>query len=575
LPVRLDIWKGGDPPTPLIHFIVDRGDGVPLFIEELTKRLREKLPTGPTTASDWEPILADATSLKDLLSARLSALRQARKFAQVASRLGRDFSLSEVSNLLSSQPTVDELDDAAASLLHAGLIEILGAPDDRKFGFRHALIQEAAHDSLLGGELEILHNRIVELALNGALPRMGPDLLANCEQAGLFPDAARFAIIAAEGCAARSAIQEADRLLSRASRNLDLCQSRESTFELSLRLLCVRGVITSILHGAGSPLTRNIYDKAIAICRASEVKTREKWFPLYWGYWFTAPNFQTQRLRAQLVVGDLANATDPEIKLQALHCLWATSFNTGEHLECVAHIENGLQLYDPVRAADSRIRYGHDAKVCALGERALSLWLVGKTDLAERSMAQCMEWSGEINHLGSTCHALDIAVTLAYYLNDAERIPSITSQMDELAERYALPGMKAKALIFGGWAKARMASLQQGLFDVDEGLTIQKQTGTSEDFPVYYELRADLLGRLGRLDDAVASLNEMIERALAAGHLFWLPELYRRRAILRGRPAALEDLRAAETEARRQGAWSLVDRAAAEIQRLHRSSMDI
>jgi predicted ATPase/class 3 adenylate cyclase len=567
-----EIWRGDKLTPQLINFIIDKSDGIPLFIEELTKLLREKVQSSSTSSSDWDRILAidGATSLKDLLSARLAALGDARQFAQVASTLGRVFSLSNVSTLLSSKMDVDQLANAAGKLLRAGLIETVGAAHDRKFRFRHALVQETAHESLLKGELQELHNRIVELTFDRAIPEIDSDLLAwHCEQCGRYLHAAQFALTAAENCAARSAIQEADRLLNKASKSLDLCQPGDSSVELTLRLLAARGVIYSVLHGVGSPLTREVYERGISICRTSEARTREKLFPLYWGYWFTAPDFQTQRQRSKLVVADLAGATDPEIRLQALHCSWATSFNTGQHHECLLQIEQGLKLYNAERARDSRIRYGHDAKVCALGERALSAWLVGNPELATKSMCESTQWAKEIDHLGSTCHALDIAVTLEYYRRNVEGVFSIVSKMSELAEKHLLPGMKAKALIFGGWAKANIGSLDQGFADVEDGLAMQKQTGTSEDFPVYYELRADLLGRMNLCEDGIKSLDEVIERASEAGHLFWLPELYRRRALLRhGYQNCLDDLHAAEAEATRQGAISLLNRATYEIERL-------
>jgi predicted ATPase len=396
----------------------------------------------------------------------------------------------------------------------------------------------------------------------------------HSEQAGRYLDAANFGITAAETYASRSAIQEADLLLSIARRNLEKCKSDPVHEESLLRLLMIQGVVTSNLHGIGSSATRKIYEEGIQLCTRRDPDDREKWFPIYWGYWFTAPDFKTQLERANLIIGDLESSKDSETTLQALHCGWATAFNTGRHQECLARIAAGLSYYDADRAISSRYRYGHDAKACGLGEKALVEWLIGKDDLASKSIAECLDWANATDHLGSRCHALDMAIILEYYRRNIDRVAALAVQMQTIAETFSFPGLEAKAMIFGGWAMAMDGAVGTGIERVERGLDLQQRIGTSEDFPLYYEILASLWGVAGRVNDAVLSLDVTIERANAAGHLFWLAELYRRRASLRlSRGDDVKSIEAeldlAKREAERQGAVALLDRISVDQNSLY------
>jgi predicted ATPase/class 3 adenylate cyclase len=567
------VWSGASASQPRVQFIFNRSEGVPLFVEEITKRLRARLPTGTTSTADWERVVRDEglASIKEILAARLASVGNARHLAQIASTLGREFSLPVVAQLMPPETAVEQLEDQAAALIAEELVEADGSAQARKFRFRHSLVQEVAHDSLLKTDLRKLHGRISELALDGAIPEIDETLLAwHFEQAGQPLRSAQFAIAAAETHASRSAMQEADQLLSMAENSLSDCEADEEYVGLMLRLLTVRGVVASVLHGTGSPSSREAYERGVEICTAKAVEEREKWFPLYWGYWYTAPNFATQRQRAQTILNDFASSSDREIRLQAHHCAWGTTFNCGQHSECLSYIDQGLAAYDPERAVESRFRYGHDAKVCGLGETALIRWLLGNTRTASISLDLCLTWASTIDHIGSTCHALDIAIMHSYYCRDIGQISDLAHQISELARYHSLPDMDAKSKIFGGWARAMGGSLRSGLADVEDGLDILRRVGTPEDFPVYNELKAHLLGQVGRLDDALLTLDETIEQALAAGHLFWLPELYRRRALLRKQRGdalenSLKDVRAAQAEARHQGAIGLLARTERSI----------
>ena len=166
-----------------------------------------------------------------------------------------------------------------------------------------------------------------------------------------------------------------------------------------LQLLTARGPVAAALFGRGSEQARAVYERGVALCLGRDDQDRAKWFPLYWGWWFTAPDYETQQERSEILVRDLEGTADPEVRLQSLHCAWATNFDAGRHAYNLSCVEQGLALYDEERARRSRGRYGgHDAKVCALGERALSLWFMGEDAASAKSIDAAIRWAEHIDH---------------------------------------------------------------------------------------------------------------------------------------------------------------------------------
>ena len=143
-----------------------------------------------------------------------------------------------------------------------------------------------------------------------------------------------------------------------------------------------------------------------------------------------------------------------------------------------------------------------------------------------------MVWAEELDHLGSRCHALDIAVMLNRYCQDVEGVRRLSEQMSALAAKEGLRTLEAKAHIFGGWAEAMDGAVESGHERLMLGLAIQGELGTEEDFPVYREMQAEIEGQLGQPNAGIRTLEETIARAESTGHLFWGAELYRRLASL-------------------------------------------
>jgi predicted ATPase len=230
-------------------------------------------------------------------------------------------------------------------------------------------------------------------------------------------------------------------------------------------------------------------------------------------------------------------------------------------------VREGLDLYDAERAPISRARYGgHDARVCALGEQALSLWFTGRRDAAEDSIRATMSWAEETQHVGSRLHALNYLVELRRYQNDYRKVLDLSDEMARMAAKHRFPGLQAKSHLYRGWALALTGSIVAGLAELEQGLAQHSETGTEEILSTYLDMRAEALAAAERFDSAMQVINAAIDGSMRSGQVFWLSELYRRRAFV-GRAcgaedgSVLSDLRMAVRIADEQGAKVLASRA--------------
>jgi class 3 adenylate cyclase/predicted ATPase len=573
-------WEGR-PPERLAAFIYEKSDGIPLFAEELAYLLEARFKTGGSDPKDWEKLLREGhiLTLQDLIAARLSGLGPLRRVAQIASVVGREFGLEILAPIMRPEDLPLPLEEAMKGLVQAGILGRGAAKRESSYRFRHVLIQEAAYDSLLKSDRRELHQRIVELVRSGSVSAPTDEMMAwHCQQAGQLLQAARYGVQAAEAYVARSAVHEADRLLASAREQLRLCGGGAQTDDLLLQLLATQGPVAAALYGRGSPQACAIYEEGVALCRERDDKGRARWLPLYWGWWFTAPSYEVEKARAEIVVRDLEKTTDPEVRLQSLHCAWASNFEAGKHAYCLDCIAEGLALYDEERARWSRSKYGgHDAKVCGLGERALSHWFTGDDAGSARSIDEAMRWAERTAHVDSIFHALEYAVGLARYRGDCERVRTLSARMARIANEHAMPGGRAKARLFAGWAQALAGEPSEGLAQFEEGFALQLAIGTEENLPIYRDMKAQILTLCERDHEALNVLDEAIESSTRNGQVLWLAELYRRRALVRlkrqcNARESLSDLERAAALAEEQGASVLAARARADIERLRSSA---
>ena len=553
--------------------------GVPLFIEEICQWVSE---TSATDASQMSGKMSGgaargrALAFETILDERLSRLGPARDVARAAAVVGGRVTLPLLSALL---PDIGrrQLASAADLLCEAGFLMRSKTARGIFYDFRHALIQETIYRALTRKQRQVFHRRLFGAvgANRGIAAWFDTGALAEqAERAGLIENAAGLFIVAGAESSGRAAMIEARDHLEHA---LALCErlgAGGGADALRLSALTALGPIMTGLVGLNSPPARKLYEDGVAIARRQPREEQSKWFPVYWGWWLTGPDFLVMHDRALEVQTMLSGTEDPEIALQVRHCIWAIDFNLGWHRETQDAVMGGLALYDERSADTARTLYGgHDAKVCGLGQLALSLWLTGQTVQADQALKDMIMHVERIAHVPSTAHALDTEAVSAFYRDDYERLSEVANRMKLFSKKHEMQSLFGLSLLFDGWAKAHSDDLATGHEMFREGLALLRELGAVADLPIYLYMHALMLGRAYRYEQAIAVATDAIKEAKATGHAYWLAELYRARAVLRAQGNIKTELVAAElltamTIAESQGAMALLARASRSTREL-------
>jgi adenylate cyclase len=215
---------------------------------------------------------------------------------------------------------------------------------------------------------------------------------------------------------------------------------------------------------------------------------------------------------------------------------------------------------------------GHDPKVCGCGEAAYSLWLLGKPEASIKRADEALSWAKKLEQAGTTAHALDMSQQLHQYRRDLHKVMDRSDEIIEFAKQENFPVHKAKGLVFRGWAVAHLEDPIAGLALIRGGLDSQQNVGTREDFPIFFDMFAEVLGMAGENSEALHVIDEALTEAAASGLRYWTAELYRRRGelLLNGnmKTKAEESFLRARKTAHQQGATALELRAAMSLARL-------
>jgi len=575
-------------PDAMRDQILERADGVPLFVEELSKMVLESGLLDETAdgfvIAGAAASLAIPSSLQDSLTARLDHLSAAKNVAQLAATLGRTFH-HELLAAVSSLPERD-LAEALDALIDAELIYRRGRPPDAAYEFKHALVRDAAYQSLLKSTRQNYHGRIAQV-MTERFPEVAetqPELLAHhFTEAGLLDEAIGYWLRAGRQAVERSANKEAVvqlkaglQLLSRQPEGQDR-DRKELDFQLAM------GAPTMMSIGIVSTETEAIYARAREL--GAKVGTIEDQFVSLWGMWH-AYEFRAEWKTAAAYADELMTLArqqaGTDILVQAHHAQWSTKLFTGDWLGARMHVDAGRQLYDHRVHGSQALRFGgHDPGVCALYSGCLAYWALGYPDRARAMIADCLALAEHVNHPPTTASAYVFAAFLQFFLGDGVRTLECADRAVAIArESDALPFLQM-GLIVRGWAMAATGRPDDGIAELNAVLGRARQSKRKRGLmPYYLILLADACRLRGDLAEAETALADGLARAVYQDEKAWLSELHRRKADLdlaRHGPECMDAeaglVRALET-ARDQGVRMLELRAATSLARLWRERGD-
>ncbi len=520
----------------IVNEIIERTDGVPLFIEELTKVVleigAEEGHRKVALSRIPSPRLAVPSTLHGSLMARLDRLGPTVKaIAQIGAAIGREFPY-ELLTAVAQQSDV-EVQHALDQLVSSGLIFQRGTAPQSFHIFKHALVQDAAYGTLLRDSRKELHARIAHV-LEQHFPEVAvtqPELLArHCAEGGLAARAVDHWFAASERALRTSANVEAIEHLSQGIRLLrsSLPDSPDRNRN-ELRFQTLLGPAFAATRGWAAPEAGQAYYRADELSRA--LGDSGERFKSGLGVWMfhVAGGKVYRALELSDELFQVAEqADDDDLRLQAHHSAWGTYTWYGDFAGCRHHTERGLALYSPAKHGTHALVYGgHDPGVCGWAQNGLALWFLGYPDRAGEPVRRSVLLAEEIAHPPSVAHALNYGIFYHQLRRDEASVRMFGDRLARLAAEQRLGQHEATAGFARGWVLMNQGQAQRSLSEFRQGLDRWIDLGLREFEPYFQALLAAAYLTAGEEAMGIEVLEDALRFAEESGVRFWDAELHR------------------------------------------------
>jgi class 3 adenylate cyclase/predicted ATPase len=558
----------------IVEEIIERADGVPLFIEELTKAVLESggdKQVAAVLAASPSVALSIPATLHASLVARLDRLGPiAKEIGQIGAVIGREFGYELIEQV--AQKPAAELQSSLDRLAEAGLLFRRGEPRSSSYQFKHALIRDAAYETLLRSRRRIVHSRVLETLKRD--PDVPPEILAyHAEAAALIEAAVDYWQQAGERALTRPAYQEAVADFTNAVRlvgemgNPQLWQKRELALQIQL------GHALTAADAYGAQSTARAFSRAMELAEALGDTTAL--FSALFGVW--AGRF----IRGEPATGVATHflelterSADIGARLVALKAAALERFHSGKLAEALQVVGEILVGYDPALHRDSCVQYGHDTRVAALCYKSWALSQLGFVDQADHAGHAALSWAAEVNHPNTTGYAyFQGALVTDVLQRRIERAEGRALTAIKVCDELALPLWRDRSRLIRGWALAQSGRYKLSLTDLAAGLA-DLHTRQSILVVPMLGVAAEAQALVGDWDGSIATITLAFAKSEPRRDAVWMPDLHRIRAfvLLQGqrpeRDQAEADLFRAVELARGQRAKLIELRAATALARL-------
>jgi predicted ATPase len=574
---------GGKPvPAEVQAQIVAKTDGIPLFVEELVKTILEaglvQEEAGRYVLTGPLPPLAIPATLQDALMARLDRLAAVKEVAQLGAVLGREFAYE----LLRAVAPLDEatVQQALARLMEAELLYQRGLPPQATYRFKHALIQDAAYQSLLKNTRQQYHQRIAQV-LEAHFPETvetQPELLAHhYTEAGLAEHAIPYWQRAGEHASDRSAHLEA---VSHFTTGIELLKTLPETSEHTQQALTLHialGAALIITKGHAAPEVEHTYTQAQALCQqVGETPQLAQVLYGLWRFYVVRPQLHMARELGEMLLRLAQRTDDPALAVAAYYAFGSTWLWLGALPAARQHLEDGSARDTPDQRRLMVFRIGQDPGVACRICSAMTLWLLGYPDQALARLHEALTLAHALVHPFSLAYARCLAAFVYQFRRDVPAVHEHAEAAVALATEQGFPFWAAYGRSLRGWALALQGQGEAGLAQLRQGIAAQRATGAALVVPYFCTVLADVCDHLGHPEDGLQALAEAHTLVEQHEERHWEAEIARLRGVLLLRqpetPQAEAEtwLRRALDVARRQEAKSLELRAAMSLSRLWR-----
>ena len=517
--------------------IIERTDGIPLFVEEMTKAVLEAESEGEarrTAAAVPSPAVVVPASLHASLMARLDRLGAAKEIVQIGAAIGREFSHALLSVV--ARKAEAELNAGLDRLVEAGLLFRQGVPPHATYLLKHALVRDAAYGMLLRETRRELHARIAE-----TLERYPDDAAARPEiiahhlaEASLVDRAITYLRKAARAAINRWANAEAAEHLTRSLKLATQLPETAAREKVELDLLLELGPILMTVRGFTSQEAQEVYRRAHSLCR-DETEPAQL-FAAKWGLWNTehhhsrfeaAHHWATQLL-------DVAQVSDePSLLLQAHHSAWTSLFVAGENQKALSHAQKGIEIYDLDAHRDHATRYGgHDPGVCANMMGGMAAWFSGLPAYAAEMSAAAIELGRMLGEPFSWAMALSFGATVAALRREPAVVIARSAALQGLLARHqlALGHFGSTAKVLTGWAIATEGKHDEGRLTAEAGVAELRSSGHARR-SFQLGMMAAVYRLVGDASAALKTLDEALQISQTQGEARWHSQILYERGL--------------------------------------------
>ena len=518
-------------PAEVLEQILIKTDGVPLFVEELTKMvlesgLLEEEAEEYTLPGRFLPLNIPVT-LQDSLMARLDRLASAKELAQLCAILGREFTFEM---LLAIQPRGQEmLQQELRQLVESELLYQRGVFPKATYIFKHALIQETAYQSMLKNTRRRYHQQIAEVLVKQfpELAAAQPEIIAHhYTEAGLRLEAISYWQQAGQRAVECFANQEA---IAHLTRGLELLEDLPKNPEHSrqeLMLQLALGPPHSWLKGFAAPEVEAAYSRAFKLCqRAGGTQLH---FPALWGLWhfyLLKSEFPKAVTLAEQLVRFNHTLHDPVLLSDAYRARGETFLWSGEFFQARTYLEKGIGLYDPQQ---QRSYTAENPGVACRSLSAIALWFLGYPDQALLRSHEAVTLAQELSHPLSLSFAHHFEGLLNLFRREGQSSLEQAEAAMAIAAEQGFVFYIAFDTMLRGWALAEQGQPEEGVCQMRKGLDAYRATGAEALLPQWMVILADLYGKLGQAENGLAVLADaQILAEKNNGERYFIAEMYR------------------------------------------------
>jgi predicted ATPase len=474
-------------------------------------------------------------TVQGVLTARIDRLAPAEKaFLHQLAVIGRQFPLSLVRKVV-PQPE-EELYRLLSSLQSKEFLYEQPTFPEPDYIFKHALTQEVAYGTVLQDKRKALHERTaqaIESLFHDKLEDHYTELAHHYSRSGNTQRAVKYLHLAGQQAAQRFANEEAIHHLTTA---LELLQALPDTLERARQELLLQtslGPVWMFTKGWGGPEVEQIYTRARELCQ--QVGDTPQLFRVLWGLWmFYAVRSESQVAQelAEQLLRLAQSAQNPLFLLPAYFALGWTLLWRGEGTVGLAHLEQGIALYDPQEHRFLGSVYGQHPTVSSLGSRALALGLLGYPDQALKGSQETLALAQDVAHPNSLSYALCIAAVLHLFRREGKAAQGQAEAVIALSEEHGFPQWLASGIACRGAALSAQGQEEEGITQIRQGLAALQAAGANFTVPQFLALLAEAYGKAGQPEEGLTALTEALNFVDKTGERLYEAELYRLKGTL-------------------------------------------